>query len=260
VRDRRAVEAPRAERAAPLVVDGLAAAYGARIVLRDVSFAARRGERIAVLGPNGGGKTTLFRVLLGELAPAAGTVRAEGRFAVVPQTERSRLDFPVSALDVALMGALSRLSWWRRPTHHDRARARDALAAVGLADHAEATFGDLSGGQRQRVLVARALVQDAPALLLDEPFRGLDAVSAERLDALLGRLAGEGRTLLIATHEVAQARRWERVLCLNGRQIAFGPAAGVLTREVLEVTYGAAIVAVPGAPGEAILPAHHHGE
>jgi ABC-type Mn2+/Zn2+ transport system ATPase subunit len=260
VRDRRVVEAPHVERAAPLRVDRLAAAYGARIVLRDVSFEAQRGERIAVLGPNGGGKTTLFRVLLGELAPAAGMVHAEGRFAVVPQTERSRLDFPVSALDVALMGARSRLPWWRRPAHHDRERARDALAAVGLADHAEATFGDLSGGQRQRVLVARALVQDAPVLLLDEPFRGLDAVSGERLDALLTGLAGEGRTLLIATHEVAQARRWERVLCLNGRQIAFGPAARVLTREVLEATYGAAIVSVPGAPGEGILPAHHHGE
>jgi ABC-type Mn2+/Zn2+ transport system ATPase subunit len=158
------------------------------------------------------------------------------------------------------MGALSRLPWWRRPGHHDRDRAHDALEAVGLADLADATFGDLSGGQRQRVLVARALVQDAPVLLLDEPFRGLDAVSAERLDELLARLAAGGRTLLIATHEVAQARRWERVLCLNGRQIAFGPAAEVLTARALEETYGAAIVEIPGHPDHGILPAHHHHE
>jgi ABC-type Mn2+/Zn2+ transport system ATPase subunit len=241
-----------------LEVEELAAGYGPRVVLRDVSFVAEPGERIAVLGPNGGGKTTLFRVLLGELPPVAGTVRGAGRFGVVPQTERSRLDFPVSALDVALMGALSRLPWWRRPAHGDREKAREALEAVGLADVADETFGDLSGGQRQRVLVARALVQDAPVLLLDEPFRGLDALSAERLESLLARLAGEGRTLLIATHEVGQARRWERVLCLNGRQVAFGPAADVLSAEVLEDTYGATIVAVPGLPGRGIVPAHHH--
>jgi manganese/iron transport system ATP-binding protein/manganese/zinc/iron transport system ATP- binding protein len=241
-----------------LEVEYLAAGYAGRIVLRDVTFAAKPGERIAVLGPNGGGKTTLFRVLLGELPPAAGTVLGPGRFAVVPQTERSQLDFPVSALDVALMGALSRLPWWRRPAHRDRDKAREALEAVGLADVADETFGDLSGGQRQRVLVARALVQDAPVLLLDEPFRGLDAVSAERLESLLAGLAGEGRTLLIATHEVAQARRWERVLCLNGRQVAFGPAADVLSAEVLEETYGETLVTVPGLPGHAVVPPHHH--
>ena len=153
----------------------------------------------------------------------AGTLRAPARFAVVPQTERSRLDFPVSALDVALMGSISTLPWWRRPGRAQRRAARAALAAVGLDEQADATFGDLSGGQRQRVLVARALVQDARVILLDEPFTGLDAPSAERLEALLGDLAGEGRGVMIATHDVDQARGWDSVLCLNRRQVAFGP-------------------------------------
>ena len=241
-------------------VDGLVAGYpGAPPALRDVSFAASGGERVAVLGPNGGGKTTLFRLLLGQLEPREGSVAAD-RCAVVPQTERSRLDFPVSALDVATMGAVSRLRWWQRPGRDERARAREALEAVGLGDRVETTFGDMSGGQRQRVLVARALVQDAPVVLLDEPFTGLDAVSAERLESLLAQLANGGRALLIATHDVEQARRFDRVLCLNRRQVAFG-APDVLTRGVLEATYGGDIVDIDCAEhgsDTVVLPAHHH--
>ncbi|HEU4976011.1 MAG TPA: metal ABC transporter ATP-binding protein [Baekduia sp.] len=242
---------------APLLeVEGLAAGYGGGPVLHDVSFAARAGERIAILGPNGGGKTTLFRALLGELRPLAGALRRPPRIGVVPQTERSRLDFPVSALDVALMGTLTTLPWWRRPGRAERARARAALAEVGLADRADRTFGDLSGGQRQRVLVARALVQDAPVLLLDEPYVGLDAPSAELLDDLLARLAAGGRALLVATHDVDQARGWERVLCLNRRQLAFGAPDETLTRAVLEATYGTEIVELTGE--RCVLPPHHH--
>ena len=244
-------------RMTPLVrADGLAASYNGTPALADVSFEARGGERIAVLGPNGGGKTTLFRVLLGELPAAAGTIDVAVRAATVPQTERSRLDYPVSALDVALMGSLARLPWWRRPGRADRRHAREALEHVGLGDAVGATFGELSGGQRQRVLIARALVQDASLLLLDEPFSGLDARSAERLEGLLAELAAEGRGLLIATHEVEQAQRWERVLCLNRGQVAFGPPDEVLTREVLERTYGAEIVEFPDGEA-AVLPPHH---
>jgi ABC-type Mn2+/Zn2+ transport system ATPase subunit len=243
-----------------LEADGLAAAYGSRTVLEKVAFALHRGERIGVLGPNGGGKSTLFRVLLGLLPPAAGRFRVEGRCGFLPQTERSRLDYPVTALDVALMGTLSRVPWWRPLGRSERGRARLALERVGLRELADRSFGALSGGQRQRVLLARALVQEAPVLLLDEPFIGVDRPSAELLERLIGQLAEEGRGILVSTHDIEQARGCDRVLCLNTRQVAFGPPAATLTRAVLEETYGEAIVTVANGDGDqaAILPAHHH--
>jgi ABC-type Mn2+/Zn2+ transport system ATPase subunit len=240
----------------PLSVEDLAASYGGPVVLSGVAFDAEQGERIGVLGPNGGGKSTLFRVLLGELRPLRGSVRRPARLGFVPQTERSRLDYPVSALDVALMGTLSRVPWWRPVGRTERRIALAALERVGLAALAGEQFGELSGGQRQRVLVARALVQDAPVLLLDEPFSGVDQTSADLLERLLVDLAGEGRALLVATHDLEQARRFDRVLCLNRRQIAFGPPEETLTRPVLEATYGGEIVTLPGEA--ALLPPHHH--
>jgi ABC-type Mn2+/Zn2+ transport system ATPase subunit len=242
-----------------LHVDGLAAGYGGPPVIEGVAFELEPGERVGVLGPNGGGKSTLFRVLLGELEPVRGSVSGAGRFGFVPQTERSRLDYPVSALDVALMGTLSRVPWWRPTGRAERRSARAALARVDLADLADRRFGELSGGQRQRVLVARALVQDAPVLLLDEPFTGVDRPSAELLEALLADLAAEGRGIMIATHDLDQALAWDEVLCLNRRQVAFGRPGETLTRSVLEQTYGGAVVALPGEGAPVgILPAHHH--
>jgi ABC-type Mn2+/Zn2+ transport system ATPase subunit len=241
---------------------GLAAGYGGPLALREVDFEVGAGEIVAVLGPNGGGKTTLFRALLGELAPARGSIEVAARPASVPQTERSRLDYPVSALDVVLMGTIPGRPWWRGPGPDGRRAARAALDQVDLRAQADTTFGELSGGQRQRVLVARALVQGAPVLLLDEPFSGLDSPSTERLMALLDRLAGEGSAIFVATHDLRQARRWDQVLCLNRRQIAFGAPDAVLTRATVEATYGGAIVEVPAGPDQparGILPAHHHG-
>jgi ABC-type Mn2+/Zn2+ transport system ATPase subunit len=238
--------------------EGLTGGYGGPLAIEDVTFAVPAGARVAVLGPNGGGKSTLFRALLGDLPVVAGLVEARVRAGSVPQTDRSRLDFPVSALDVALMGTLSRLPWWRRPARSERRAALEALGRVGLGELAGRTFGELSGGQRQRVLIARALVQRARLLLLDEPYAGLDEPSAARLTALIDDLAAEGRGLLVATHDVDQARAWDLVLCLNRRQVAFGAPAVVLTRDVLERTYGAAIVDLEEAGTRCVLPPHHH--
>jgi manganese/iron transport system ATP-binding protein/manganese/zinc/iron transport system ATP- binding protein len=225
-------------------------------VLGGVEFAVRAGEIAGVLGPNGGGKTTLFRALLGELPYRSGDVHVAERPAYVPQTERARLDFPVSAFDVALMGAYGRTPWYRRVTREDRRRAEAALGRVGLSERAHERFGALSGGQRQRVLIARALVQDSPVLLLDEPLSGVDHASATRIEAVFGELRAEGRALLVATHDVAQARGWPLVLCLHHRQVAFGAPGDVLTTACLRDTYGAELVLLDGAE-KAVTIAHH---
>jgi ABC-type Mn2+/Zn2+ transport system ATPase subunit len=237
----------------------LAAGYGGPPAVEGVSFAATAGETVVVLGPNGGGKTTLFRALLGELQPLNGGAELRGRTAYVAQTDRTSLDFPVSALDVALMGALARGRWWLPPSRADRRAAAAAVERVGLATEASTRFGELSGGQRQRVLIARALVQDARILLLDEPLAGVDPASAEGIAALFDELSTEGRTLLVSSHDIESARRYERVLCLNRRQVAFGPPRETLTRAVLEQTYGSEIVVIDGS-GESVraLAVQHH--
>jgi ABC-type Mn2+/Zn2+ transport system ATPase subunit len=244
--------------AALIEAEGLAAGYGGAPAISEVEFTLQAGQTLALLGPNGGGKTTLLRALLGELRPLAGRLAVAARCGSVPQTERSRLDYPVSALDVATMGSLSLLPWWRRPGRRERKAGAGALGRVGLGDLAGETFGRLSGGQRQRVLIARALVQDAGVLLLDEPFSGLDRPSSEGLEALIADLAGEGRGVVLATHDLEQARACDLVLCINKRQVACGAPAEVLDDlAVLEATYGGAIVEIPGG-GRAILPPHHH--
>jgi manganese/iron transport system ATP-binding protein/manganese/zinc/iron transport system ATP- binding protein len=230
-----------------------------RDALAGVSFALEAGQVAGVLGPNGGGKTTLFRALLRELPYARCDVELAGRPAYVPQTDRTRLDFPVSAFDVALMGAYPRTRPWQRLGREERELAHAALDRVGLADRAGMRFGALSGGQRQRVLIARALLQDAPVLLLDEPLSGVDAVSAARIEDVFAGLRSEGRALLIATHDVEHARRWDAVLCLNRRQVAFGDPAEVLGPEVLQATYGAELI-VLGEGGRAVAIDHHGHE
>ncbi len=234
----------------------LTAGYDGTGVLTDLNFSIPGGKRVAVLGPNGGGKSTLIKTLSGELEPISGVFEIEGTVGLVPQGDSGRLDWPATALDVAICGTLDSIKWWRRPGRAQRTAALEALESVGLRDRAQVRFGDLSGGQRRRARIAAALAGGGDLLLLDEPFAGLDARSAEQLEDLLANLAQEGRTLLIATHDLEQAKSWEMVLCLNGHQVAFGAPNDVLGRDALVETFGSDLLELPD--GGFMAPPHHH--
>jgi manganese/iron transport system ATP-binding protein len=230
-----------------LVMRQAAVAYGRTPVLEGVDGVVEAGESVALIGPNGAGKSTLLKAILGLVPVVRGSITVLGgppaasrrQVAYVPQADTLDAEFPVTAGQVVLMGRYPGVGWVRRPGRADRQAATDALAEVGLADHARERFGTLSGGQRQRVLLARAIAQRARLLLLDEPFNGIDAASEELLLAALRRLREDGAAVVVSTHDLALAHLFcDEVCLLNRHQFAFGPVATTLTPELLRATYG----------------------
>jgi ABC-type Mn2+/Zn2+ transport system ATPase subunit len=221
--------------------------------LTDLSVSLPAGELVILLGPNGGGKTTFFRALVGELQPVSGSFVVNEQVAYLPQHDGSRIDFPVSALDVVLMGTLSERRFWQRARRAEKQRALAALDRVGLAASANRTYGELSGGQRRRVLLARTIVGGAQVVALDEPLAGVDPSSAEVIREALASLRDEGRLVIEASHDIDHARTADRVICLNGRVVADGSPGEVLTDAVLRETYAADLAVITGADGQPLL-------
>ncbi|MYV98500.1 metal ABC transporter ATP-binding protein [Streptomyces sp. SID3343] len=222
-------------------------AYDRTPALENVDGRVVAGEAVALVGPNGGGKSTLVKAVLGLVPVVAGSVTVTGRrpaaarhsVGYVPQASSLDPEFPVTARQVVLMGRYRRIGRLRRPGRRDRDAADEALALVGLTDRAKARFGTLSGGQRQRVLLARALSARPPILVLDEPFNGVDAVSQEALITALEQAKGAGTGVLVSTHDLTVAQRLCEQTCLvNRRQFAFGPTEFALTADLLRACYG----------------------
>lgn len=234
----------------------LGVTFGTRRVLDGVSFSVRSGTMLGVLGPNGAGKTTLLRALIGTLAHV-GTAHVASRPAYVPQLGEAVKSFPIDALGVVLMGRYPRLGWWRRPRAADRRLALELLERVGLGARARSPFGALSGGQRQRALVARALAEEAEIMMLDEPLTGIDAPSAETLLEVLGEHAAAGGTVVMSTHDLAQAARACReLLLLNGRLIAHGTPEQMMRPDVLRAAYGTELLMLDGTAALIDHPGH----
>lgn len=219
-------------------------AHGDLPVLQDVSLRIGAREFCALIGPNGGGKSTLVKLVLGLLQPGAGRVRVLGRLprlactrvGYVPQFAGFQQGFPISAGEVVLQGRLGRRGWWRALGASDRRAALAALAATGVEGLAKRPIGALSGGQLQRVLIARALATEPELLLLDEPTAHIDSQTEHGLFELLAELR-QRMAIVVVSHDVGLvSRHVDRIACLNRRLVCH--AAAPLAEGSLQALYG----------------------
>jgi iron complex transport system ATP-binding protein len=243
--------------------------YRERVVGSGLDVALATGEVLALLGPNGGGKTTLLKTLLGLLAPKAGDVRIGARsLAAVPVQERARLiayvpqthisTFAFTVATVVLMGRTAHGNLFSRPSAHDRAIAMQALERFGIAHLSERPYTMISGGERQLVLLARALAQEPHFIVLDEPTASLDFGNQGKVMREIKALAASGHGVLFTTHDPNHALRaaHRAFLLRDGTCIAEGPVSSVLNRAQLEALYRAPVeqLADPDSGGAAFLP------
>ncbi len=218
-------------------------AYNGQTVLEDVSLDIRQGDFIAMIGPNGGGKTTLLKLMLGLLRPNKGAIRVLGEssqkashhIGYVSQDVHINRSFPITAIDVVLMGKLEPGKRWAKSSVQDRTDALDALERLEIADYESCKIGELSGGQRQRVFIARALVTQPKVLLLDEPTASIDAKGQAEFYRLLKEL-NKDITILVVSHDlVAISTYVKSVACVNKRLHYHHQAE--ITGEMLEEMY-----------------------
>lgn len=217
-----------------LAFDDLTLGYDRHPAVHHLEGAVMRGDLLAVVGPNGAGKSTLLKGIVGVLRPLAGTIRFNGLMrelvAYLPQQAEIDRSFPIAVFDFVAMGLWRRLGALGGLSPVDRAGVASALADVGLGGFEHRPIGSLSGGQMQRVLFARMLLQDAPLILLDEPFTSIDSKTAADLLRLIERWHGERRTILAVLHDLDQVRdHFPRALLLAREAVAWGPTAEVLT-------------------------------
>lgn len=250
-----------------LSVENLSFSYGKTPVLRDVTFTAEKGELLSVLGPNGVGKTTLFRCVLGTLPPSSGRVTVDGcDLTTLPPRERARriayipqihpATFGYTVLDTVLMGAVRQLNAFQQPQAAHLRQAEEALEQVGAAHLRERNFAHLSGGEQQLVLIARALAQRAEVLVMDEPTSALDYGNQLRILQMVRRLAAQGYTVVLSTHNPQHALTFaHRLLVLHGgTAAALGRPADVLTPALMEKLYGVQVDFLDTASGAVLVP------
>ena len=237
-----------------LTVEDLHFSYPGNPVLMGVSFQAEKGEFLSILGPNGTGKSTLLRCILGLLTPLKGTARIDGqniagmtaaelarRIAYIPQSHSPVFNY--SVMDMVLMGTASQVGSFSSPGKKQREAALAALKKFGIEGLAGSGYQNISGGQRQLVLIARAIAQDAELLIMDEPSSSLDFGNKIRLMQAVRELAAEGYTIIQSTHDPESAFLYsDKILALSeGRVLSFGSPKEIIRDEVISALYGVEI-------------------
>ena len=237
----------KSENPVPLEIHDLTVAYHKRPVLWGVDVEVPAGQLVGVIGPNGAGKSTLIKAAMGLLPVSSVWVKVFGRpvkdnlrrVGYVPQRESVDWDFPVSVMDVVLMGRYGHLGLFKRPRKEDREVARECLEKVKMLPYADRQISNLSGGQQQRVFLARALAQESDLYFMDEPFAGVDAATEAAIVTILQELKDQGKTLLVVHHDLPTAKTYfDSLLLLNMRVVAFGPTEEVFNYDLLQSTYG----------------------
>jgi zinc transport system ATP-binding protein len=203
-------------------IDTLSFSYEKDLILEKISLKIVSGEFLSIFGPNGGGKTTFLKLIMGFLKPTKGEVRVHSKeIGYVPQVARFDKEFPISVLEIVLMGFLSKSTWWGKYPAKAKEKAYEAIAKVGLKGREQQAFGTLSGGQAQRVLIARALVSNPELLILDEPTANVDPEAEELIYQLLKELK-KRLTILLVTHDMQGALRMaDRLLCIQRSAIFY---------------------------------------
>jgi zinc/manganese transport system ATP-binding protein len=238
-------------------VRDLTVGYRDRIAVEAVSGVFEAGSLTAIVGANGAGKTTLLHAIAGLVAPRHGSVDVTGAelpvdLAYLPQSDAIDRDFPISVLEFVALGGWTRIGVLGRAPPELRLASISALQAVGLGDLAGRMLGELSVGQFRRALFARVIVQDAAIVLLDEPFAGVDVATSDDLLAFVRHWHGEGRTVMVALHDLEQVLAiFPNTLLLAGKAIAWGETAATLTPDKL---LEAGLATPPGA-GSRLRPA-----
>lgn len=243
---------------------GVQLAYGRTVVLDDVDLVLPAATLTTLIGPNGSGKSTLLSAIAGLLRPTSGRITVDGvvpdrhhpRASYVLQTTTSDALLPLTVAETVRMGRYPNVGLFRRMSTADRDAVDDAMGRMDITNLAGRQLRELSGGQRQRALVAQGLVQEAPVLLLDEPVTGLDILSQQLISRAMDAEVAAGRTVVVSTHDLADAARGDTTVLLSGRVVAAGPPAEVLTPDNLRSTYGHQLVTIDS--GQALLDDSHH--